>query len=106
MFLLLFLVGCTTIVETASDELTASTWYAKLENNNEIKLRFKDDNACIEVVFSDDEKLCVSGFCEVSDTEFIIYDKTTQTAYVFEYIVHFDRVIVKYFTNTVSLYKI
>ena len=32
-------------------------------------------------------------------------DDKTKTPYAFEYIVHFDRVDVKFSTNTVSLYK-
>lgn len=103
---MLILVGCTTSIETPSDELVASNWYAKLENNNEIKLCFLGDEASMEFVFSDKEKLSISGFCEVSDSQFVIYDEITKTPYVFDYIVHFDRVFVKYFTNTVSLYKI
>ncbi len=102
----LFLVGCTKTIETSSDELVASDWYVKLENDNEISLEFNDDNATMEFLFSDEEKLCISGFCEVSDNKFIIYDKNTKTPYVFEYIVQFDRVFVNFFTNTVSLYKI
>lgn len=102
----LFLVGCTNTIETSSDELVASDWYAKLENNNEISLEFNDDNATMEFLLFDEEKLCISGFCEVTDSEFVIYDKDTKAPYAFEYIVQFDRVFVKFFTNTVSLYKI
>ncbi len=68
-------------------------------------LSFKDDNATLKMKQKDGEKLCISGFCEVSDSIFVIYDDKTKTPYAFEYMVHFDRVNVKILTNTVSLYK-
>lgn len=68
-------------------------------------LSFKDDNATLQIKQSNGEKMSISGFCELSDSIFIIYDNNSKTSYAFEYIVHFDRVNVKYLTNTVSLYK-
>lgn len=100
------LTSCTTDILTPSDELVSSSWYAKLENNNEIKLSFLEDTASLILTFPDNKKIVIHGFCEVSDTAFVIHDEKTDTPFAFEYIVHFDRVEVIYNKNTVSLYKL
>ncbi len=100
------LSSCTsTSIQSYSDELVESVWYAELENGTQIMLSFKDVKATLEIKQNDGEKMCINGFCEVSDSIFVIYDESTKTPYAFEYIVQFDRVNVKILTNTVSLYK-
>ena len=101
------LAGCTsTSIQSYSDELVSSLWCAQLDNGTQIMLSFCLDEATLKMQLKDDEKLCISGFCEVSDSIFIIYDEATGVPYAFEYMVHFDRVSVRFLTNTVSLYKI
>ncbi len=76
-----------------------------LENETEVLLDFKDNNATFKAKFPDDEKLVLSGFCELYDDSFVIHDNNTKYSYEFLYIVHFDRVELIYDNNTVSLYK-
>lgn len=105
-FLLTFLLcSCENTITTYADELTSYSWSAILENESEVMLSFKDDNATFKVEFPDSQKLVLSGFCELYDSSFVIHDTKTKYRYKFDYIVHFDRVELVYDDNTVSLYK-
>ena len=105
-FLLTFLLcSCENTITTYADELTSCSWSATLENEAELALDFTDDNATLKADFPDGEELCLSGFCELYDSTFVIHDTKTKYQYKFDYIVHFDRVELIYDNNTVSLYK-
>lgn len=107
LVVILMLTGCTkTAIQSYSDELVSSLWSATLDNETRIMLSFaEDDTATLKMKLKGEKELSISGFCEVSDTIFVIYDDSTGVPYAFEYMVHFDRVILKFSTNTVSLYK-
>lgn len=104
-FMLSFtLSGCTRQIKNSADELTLHSWSAQLENGNTIDLSFSDDNATLMLTVKDNDPVTLSGFCEISDSEFVIHDSAFGV-YPFSYIVHFDRVELTYDSNTVSLNK-
>ncbi len=98
--------GCNRSIDNCADELVVSSYFAKLDNGSEISLSFCGDNATLYVKLADASACKISGFCEISDSIFVIYDDKTKKTYAFEYLVHFDSVDIIYEGNTVSLYKV
>ena len=105
MVLVFMLCGCSETVNSYSEELILNSWNATLNNGDKMTLSFSGDDATLKLVLKDDEKVVISGFCELDENYFVIHDEVTKIPYAFSYIVHFDRVEIVYGENTVSLYK-
>lgn len=97
--------ACTDAVINNADELRLNKWSAGLDNGGNISLSFSGDYATLMLTNSELEEYTVSGLCEISDTLFVIHDKSADTPFAFSYIVHFDSVEILYEENTVRLYK-
>ncbi|MBQ4128438.1 MAG: hypothetical protein IJD68_01540 [Ruminococcus sp.] len=106
-FVMLFtFCGCSRNVVNCADELVLNSYYKELDNGNNISLSFNGDEATLKLELIDGSSQKISGFCELSNSDFIIYDKETLMPYAFSYVVHFDGVDIVYDSNTVSLYKV
>ncbi len=99
------LCACTDVVNNSADELRLNSWSAQLDNGSVILLSFSEDYATFKLANSEEETCVIDGLCEISDTAFVIHDKSTSTSFAFSYIVHFDSVEIYYEGNSVSLYK-
>ncbi len=102
----LALCSCTKAVANVSDELTASKWCSTFENGNCVYLSFEDDEADLTLSTSDKKSFTISGFCEISDSQFVIHDKETSSSFAFKYVVNFDSIDIVYDEHTLSLGKL
>lgn len=103
MFLL---CSCTRVIVNCADELSLYSYSKEFENGNTVSLSFDKNNATLSMKTNGGEQAVISGFCEMSETEFVIFDSKTGVAYPFEYIIYSDRVDIMYDTNVVTLDKI
>ena len=100
------LCSCERVIANKADELTFSSWRGEFENGNTATLSFSGHNASFVMSAKDSSKVTISGFCEINDTQFVIYDSKTKYGFAFEYIVYFDHVDIVYDNTTLSLNKI
>ncbi len=106
IYVLLCLCSCTRVITNNADELTFSSWGYEFKNGNSVNLSFANHNATLELYAKGVKKVVISGFCEINDTQFVIYDSKTKYGFAFEYIVYFDHVDIVYDNTTLSLNKI
>lgn len=106
VFVLMFLCSCTKVVKNSADELTSNSYGSEFENGNIVSLSFSDNNATLEMKTKNGESATISGFCEISDTQFVIFDSRTSVAYPFCYTVFSDHVDIMHDGNVLKLQKI
>ena len=100
----IFLYGCTRVIKDASDELVMYSWSAALEGGAEVILRFDGDNAAL-LVTSGDTSSVIEGYCILSPERFCIIDTDTGERFVFDYILHGDRIELSHNNSLIILRK-
>lgn len=103
---LLLLCSCTKVIVNSADELTSYSYSKEFENGNIVSLSFDENNATLSMKTKRGDKAVISGFCEISDSEFVIFDSKTYVSYPFGYRVHYDSVDIMYDTNVLTLDKL
>lgn len=102
----LLLSSCQKVIVTPADELTSYQYKSEYENGNVVSLYFEGDKATLDMVTKRGERAQICGFCEISESDFVIFDSKTGVAYPFGYTVYYDRVDIMYDENVLSLDKI
>ena len=107
-FILMFvLCSCSRVIVNSADELTYNSYSKEFSNGNIVTLSFdENNNATLTMKTNKGKQAVISGFCEISDSEFVINDTKTSVAYPFRYTVYFDRVDIMYEGNVLTLNKI
>ena len=100
----LFLYGCARVIRDASDELVMYSWSATLDGGAEVRLSFDSDNAALSVT-SGDTSSVISGYCVLSADRFMILDDETGERFLFDYILHGDRIELSHNNSLIILEK-
>ncbi|MBQ3416599.1 MAG: hypothetical protein IJH32_02030 [Ruminococcus sp.] len=99
-----FLYGCTRVIRDASDELVMHSWSVALDGGAEVSLLFDGDNAEFSVT-SGDTSSVIKGYCVLSADRFMIIDDETGEQFVFDYILHGDRIELTHNNSLIILEK-
>lgn len=105
VFFVLLLSACTQTIENCGDELTLNSWSATLDNGVDVSLSFSDLSAKLILSKDNISDVVISGLCEISSNQLVIFDKKTGSFYAFEYQVFYDCVELSYADSTIKLFK-
>ena len=100
----MFLYGCARVIRDASDELVMYSWSADLDGGAEVSLSFDGDNAELSVTGCDTSSV-IEGYCILSPERFMILDDETGERFVFDYVLHGDRIELSHNNSLIFLEK-
>ena len=100
------MTSCTQIVIDSADEIRMNTWSTKLQNGSAVSLRFKQDTACFKIISSDkDACACIKGLGLIDDSKIMIYNKSDNEPYLFNYIIKNNTLKLTYNKDSILLLR-
>ncbi len=103
--IIMFFCSCSQTVDTPARVVRSNVWTENSKNNVNISLRFKNDNAVLNILDEKNNKSVITGITLVTDDEISITDQATLTEYTFKYTLSGDSIKIKYNNKVLKLMK-
>ncbi len=104
-FVIMFMCSCSQAEDTPARVLRSNTWTEKGNNDVNLHLSFKNDNAVIKITDEKGSENIITGTTIISDKDIKVTDKSTLTEYDFHYWLTGENVKISYNDKTIKLFK-